>query len=96
MEVYVFVRFYAHPGREGAVGAMLREMVVLTRTEPGCLGVNAYRSVSDPRLFWVHSRWTGKEALEMHATVPHMVRFLEKIQELTVDQLDVASTHLIV
>ena len=96
MEIHIFVRFYALPGREGAVEAALHETVVLTRTEPGCLGVNAFRSAHDPRLFWVHSHWTGKEAVEIHATLPYMVRFLEKMQELTVDQIDVASTHLIV
>ncbi len=55
MEVFIFARFHAREGQEDAVAPLLREQVTAVRTEPGCLAINAYRSVRDPRLFWIHS-----------------------------------------
>lgn len=95
MEIFNFLSFHARSGQEGALEAVLREAVALTRTEPGCLGINIFRSAYDPQTFWVHSHWTGKQAAEAHTRTPFMVRVLETIQELTTEQLNVASAFLI-
>ena len=95
VEVHIFAPFYALLGEEEAVEAMLRERAVVVRAEPGCLGANAFRSARDQRSFWTYSHWIDKEAAESHTTTPHMVQFVEKMQELTVGPLDVTSTHLI-
>lgn len=70
-------------------------MVGPTNDEPGCLAVAAYRSVRDPRSFWIHSRWIDEAAFEVHARLPHTVRFLDRVEPLIDHPLDVTRTHLI-
>ena len=76
MELFIFARFHAREGDEAAVAAALRDVVVPTRAEPGCLAINAFRSVRDPRLFYIHSRWIDETAFDIHAELPHTVAFL--------------------
>jgi len=92
MELFIFARFHAHEGLQGAVAAALRDVAGSSRTEPGCLAIEAYRSTRDPRLFYIHSRWRNEEAFEMHAELPHTMRFLEIVQPLIDHKLDVTRT----
>lgn len=89
MELFIFARFHASEGQDGAVAAALREVIGPTREEPGCLAIEAYRSVRDPLLFYIHSRWTDEAAFESHAAQAHTVRFLERVQPLIDHKLDV-------
>jgi len=82
MELTIFARFHAQSGREHAVSEALRAQVSGTRDEPGCLGIHAFRSTRDPRLFYIHSRWTDQAAFEVHAELPRTVRFVEVMQAL--------------
>jgi len=50
MELFIFARFHAREGDEAAVAAALRDVIVSTRAEPGCLAINAFRSIRDPSL----------------------------------------------
>src|SRR5712664_1737508 len=88
MELFIFARFHAREGEEGAVAAAMREMLGLVRAEAGCLAIEAFRSTRDPRLFYVHSRWIDEAAFDMHAGLPHTVRFLERVQTLIDHQID--------
>lgn len=92
MELFIFARFHAREGQEGAVAAALRDEIPLARAEPGCLRHDAYRSTRDPRLFFIHSRWTDEAAFETHAELPHTLRFLERVQPLIDHKLDVTRT----
>ncbi len=76
MELTIFARFHAQAGRERAVSEALRAQVPGVRDEPGCLGIHAFRSTRDPRLFYIHSRWTDEAAFEVHADLPRTVRFV--------------------
>lgn len=93
MELFIFARFHALEGQEAAVAAALRDVVGPSRAEPGCLAIAAYRSVRDPQLFWLHSRWIDEAAFETHADLPHTLRFLERVQKLIDHPLDVTRTH---
>lgn len=94
-ELYIFARFHARPGLEADVAEALLDVIGPTRQEPGCLGVHAFRSLRDPRLFYIHSRWRDEEAFELHATLPHTVRFLERVEPLIDHALDIARTRRI-
>jgi quinol monooxygenase YgiN len=89
MELFIFARFHASEGKEEAVAAALRDVVGPSREEAGCRAISAYRSIRDPRLFYIHSRWTDEEAFEVHARLPHTVRFLQQVQALIDHPLDV-------
>lgn len=96
MELFIFARFHAREGREEAVAALLREEVKASRVEPGCVAHNAYRSIRDPRLFFLHSHWADDATFDTHAELPHTVRFLEHVQPLIDHELDVTRTRPIV
>lgn len=88
-ELFIFGRFRAREGEEDNVAAALREVREPTRAEPGCRGMEVFRSVRDGRLFYVHSRWVDEAAFEVHAEMPHTVRFIERVQALIDHALDV-------
>jgi quinol monooxygenase YgiN len=81
-ELFFFARFHASPSREGALREALKEVVIPSREGAGCLSIHAFRSTSDPRLFFIHSRWKDEVAFEYHASLPHTVRFLEQATQL--------------
>ena len=89
MELVIFARFHARAGEESALAAVLEEQVGPVRAEPGCLTIAAYRSVRDPRLFWIHSRWTDRAAFEVHAELPRTRRFVERAEALIDHPFDV-------
>lgn len=93
MELYIFARFHARPGQEEAVESALRDTVAPSREEPGCLSIHAFRSVRDRRLFYIHSRWKDEAAFEVHAGLPHTVRFIERVAPLIDHPLDVNRTE---
>jgi quinol monooxygenase YgiN len=95
MELFIFARFHARPGQEHAVAEALRDVLDPTRKEEGCVSINAFRSVRDPRLFYVHSRWTNEAAFDLHAELPHTVRFVERVEPLIDHPLDVTRAELL-
>jgi len=95
MELFIFARFHASNGNEPKVRQALAEVVSASRQESGCLGIHAFRSIRDPQLFYIHSRWKDEEAFEIHAALPHTVRFVEIVEPLIDHALDVTRANLI-
>jgi quinol monooxygenase YgiN len=95
MELFVFARFHARPGQERAVDEAMLEGLAPTREEPGCLSIHHFRSIRDPQLFYIHSVWKDEAAFEIHAGLPHTVRFLERVTPLIDHALDVNRTERI-
>jgi quinol monooxygenase YgiN len=92
MEIYIFARFHAREGQERAVDEAIREVLPPTAAESGCLGIQAFRSVRDERLFFIHSRWKDEAAFDRHAALPHTRRFLERVEAAIDHPLDVNRT----
>ena len=95
MELYIFGRFQARPGNEAAVAEAIHDVIASTREEQGCLNIHAFRSIRDTGLFFIHSRWISEEAFQIHATLPHTMRFLDRVESLIDHPLDVARTEMI-
>ena len=95
MQLFIFRRLHALAGREAALEAAIRDVVAPSRKEAGCVGINAFRSIRDVRLFYIHSRWRDESAFEIHATLPHTTRFLERVEPLIDHEFDIARTVLI-
>jgi quinol monooxygenase YgiN len=95
MELTIFARFHAREGEEGAVAAELRDAVARVRKEPGCLGIEVYRSVRDSRLFFLHSRWVNEAAFDKHVERPETNQFVERVQPLIDHPFGVTRTHLL-
>lgn len=89
MPLFIFARFHARLGQETAVAEALRAVLAPSSEERGCLGIQAFRSIRDPRLFYIHSRWKDEAAFDSHAGMPHTVRFIERVTPLIDHALDV-------
>jgi quinol monooxygenase YgiN len=89
MELFIFARFRARPGHEGAVADALRDVVALSREEPGCLSIHAFRSTRDRQLFFIHSHWKDEAAFDHHAGLPHTRRFIDRVEPLIDHALDI-------
>ncbi|MGO9436095.1 MAG: putative quinol monooxygenase [Terracidiphilus sp.] len=80
-------------GKEESVAAELRDTVARVRVEPGCISIQAYRSVQDPRLFWLHARWSNEAAFDAHASLPATNQFVERAERLIDHPFDVSRTR---
>ena len=82
MQIFVFARLHALPGKASQVHQAMFEVQEPTRKEPGCLSYGAFRSVRDPSEFYIHSRWEDMSAFERHSELAHTVRFVETVEPL--------------
>jgi len=82
MEIFVFARLHALPGKRDEVHRAMFDVQGPTRAEPGCLAYGGFQSVRDPDEFYIHTRWTDMTAFEHHAELPHTVRFVEAVESL--------------
>ena len=81
MPLYIFAHFEPRPGERARLLDELRRIVEPTRAEAGCVRINLYESTRDPCSFFIHSEWTDDAAFEAHAELPHMTRFLSRVDE---------------
>jgi quinol monooxygenase YgiN len=95
MEMFLFARFHAQPDNEDAVQEAILDVLAPSRAEPGCLSIHAFRSLRDSQLFYIHSRWKDEAAFEVHAGLPHTVRFIERVEPLIDHPLDITRTEQI-
>ena len=96
MEIYIFGKFHVREGMEPQAEEALREVVRASREEAGCVEIHAYRGIRDARVYYIHSVWKDAAAFDLHAMLPHTVRFLERIVELSDQERDVKRTERIV
>lgn len=92
-ELVVIARFHARQGNEYAVADAILSNLPPSREEPGCLSIQAFRSKRDPLLFFIQSRWRDEAAFELHAEMPHTVRFLKRVETLIDHPLDITRTE---
>ena len=95
MEIYLFAKFHVQEGMEAKAEEALREVVEASREEAGCVEIHAYRGIRDAQVYYIHSVWKDAAAFDLHATLPHTVRFLERIVELSDQERDVKRTERI-
>lgn len=77
----LLARFHAAPGRGEHLRTALTEIAPPTRAEPGCLSFEVLASTRDADLFYIHSRWIDEAAFDLHASMPHTLRFIEAATE---------------
>jgi quinol monooxygenase YgiN len=92
MEITIFARFHALAGKEEPVASELRNAVIRVPREPGCLGIEVYRSPGNPRLFWLPSRSVDEAAFDKHAERLETNQFVERVQFSIDHPFDVTRT----
>ena len=82
MSFHFIVRFEALPGKEAAFRDELLRVNEPSRAETGCLSIDVFESLQKSTVFAVHSEWVDEASFELHATLPHTVRFLAAAETL--------------
>jgi quinol monooxygenase YgiN len=82
LSFYFIVRFEPLPGKESSFRDELLRVNGPSRAEPGCLRIDVFESLREPRVFAIYSEWVDEPAFELHATLPHTVRFLQASEPL--------------
>jgi quinol monooxygenase YgiN len=95
MELFIFARFHARPGKEIALRETLLEVHTPTRQDAGYLSHDVYHSVRDPQLFYIYSRRKDGAAFNTHVELPHTVRFVEQVERLIDHSLEVTRAEQI-
>ncbi len=84
MAYVVAAKWRAHPGKAERLLAVIQEMTLPSRAEPGCLFYQAQRSEVDPELFFLYEQYADQAAYEQHMDSEHFTRLVkeEAIPEL--------------
>jgi quinol monooxygenase YgiN len=82
LSFHFLVRFEPHRGKESAFRSELMRSMEASRTEPGCLDFRIFESLREPAVFYIHSQWLDEAAFEVHAQMPHTLRFLTAAEQL--------------
>ena len=95
MHLYIFASFHAVAGCEAGVEQALTKVLEPSRAEAGCLGIHAFRSIRDDRLFYIHSHWQDEAAFDRHAGLAHTRRFVDDVTPLIDHPLQAIRTHML-
>jgi quinol monooxygenase YgiN len=80
--MHSFIRFEPRPGKADEFREEVLKVNGPSREEPGCIRIDVFESLREPITFAIHSEWVDEAAFELHATLPHTVRFLESAEKL--------------
>lgn len=69
--------------------AAMRDMIVASRFEDGCIEYAYSRDLIDPNLLRIIERWKDKAALVSHFAEPHMATFRAALAEIGPQDLKV-------
>ena len=61
----------------------------------GCLAMDAFRSMDDERLFYIHSQWQDETAFQRHTQFPHALGFMTEVTVLTDRPIESSRTRLL-
>jgi quinol monooxygenase YgiN len=69
----------AAPEFEAEVIAAIEAVVEGTRTEEGCISYDVYKDVNNSLRFTFIEHWKSREAIELHNSSAHFLKFVESI-----------------
>jgi quinol monooxygenase YgiN len=75
-EVLLIARHTMKPDLEDTILPLVEQLVEATRSEPGNLSFDAYRSLRDPASYVLLERYTSREALAAHRATAHFQEIL--------------------
>jgi quinol monooxygenase YgiN len=82
MSMHFIVRFEPQPGKEAEFRETMLRNLAPTRAEKGCLAIRGFETIREPLVFSIYSEWVDEAAFELHARLPHTVRFLQAAEKL--------------
>lgn len=95
MHLHIIASIHAAVEREMAVESALVALLAPSRAESGCLAMDAFRSLDDERLFYIHSQWQDEAAFQRHTALPHAVAFMGEVTALIDRPIEAIRTRLL-
>lgn len=92
MSIFVFANVCPKPEHLEAAEQILREAVVQSRKEPGCLRYDLFKTVQGEVSFQFYEIYTDQAALSAHAESAHFLTLAEKITPLLAQALTISIT----
>jgi quinol monooxygenase YgiN len=93
-EIRVIAQAFARPENVAPVRTALRNMLVPTRAERGCIAYDLHEVLGDPYQFIFFEIWESEGALEDHTRTAHFQE-LERAQSLMTEPLKVTKLRKI-
>lgn len=87
--IAIIGQFDAHPEDAGAVGELMRTMMIETQKEQGCLHYAFSTDLATPNRFQLGELWESDEALAAHFRSAHMASFRAGLAQLRIQQRSV-------
>ncbi|WP_066042392.1 putative quinol monooxygenase [Herbiconiux solani] len=81
----LFAEFTALPGQEETVAALLADLTVQVRAEPGCVEFAPSRLASQPSRFFVYEVYRDEEAFAAHIGAAYGAEFNARLGPLIVE-----------
>jgi quinol monooxygenase YgiN len=93
-EVLLIARHTMKPDHEDAVLPLVEQLAEATRSEPGNLSFDAYRSLRDPASYVLLERYASREALAAHRATAHfqeilLAQIVPLLAHRTIEEYDV-------
>jgi quinol monooxygenase YgiN len=84
----VVAKNHADPGHLDEILVLCRELVEVTRREPGCISYGLYQDTEHPELLTMIEEWESREALETHLHSADFTRIVPRLGKLMTQEAD--------
>jgi quinol monooxygenase YgiN len=85
----VVAKNFADPKHLDEILKLSRELVDMTRREPGCISYGVYQDTKHPELLTMIEEWESREALETHMSSAHFTRIVPQLGKLMTRDADI-------
>ncbi|MFY9344311.1 MAG: putative quinol monooxygenase [Planctomycetota bacterium] len=89
MTIRVFARVLARPETRAALQAALRDNMLTSRKEPGCVRYELAHGLTDPNEFVTIEEWRTEADVATHMKTPHVAALLAKVPGLVAAPPDI-------
>lgn len=72
----------ARPGFETELGRRMAALIAPTRSEPGCIAYELFKSLQDPALWMFLETWRSEADLEAHIGSRHLREFIASAHDV--------------
>jgi quinol monooxygenase YgiN len=81
--IHILAHWRAKDGKHQEVMALVKDMILKTRAEPGCMLYDAYQNIEDPHFILLDELYASDEAVDAHRNSEHFqIIVQEKIAPL--------------
>jgi quinol monooxygenase YgiN len=92
-ERHLLVTIRSQPAHRQRVRELLLDLLLLVRSEPGCLYYHLFEQAEDPDAFVLTAGWADDAAVAAHPTHPSVPGTLERLRPLLASPWEVLPTR---